>query len=60
MGEDSTNGLMAGAMTENGRTITCMGRESTPGRMVGGTMESTTMTGNTDLVYIPGRMGDST
>jgi hypothetical protein len=53
------SGQMAEDTTDNGKTTICMARESTPGKMVGSTRESTLMIAKMDSEHTLGLMGDS-
>lgn len=53
------NGPMAGGTMESGRTTTCMGKVSIPGKMEESMKGITTMTGSMDLEYTPGRTADN-
>lgn len=53
------NGLMEGAMKENGRTIICMARDYTHGKMVDVMMVNIITTGNMDMDHTLGKMAGS-
>ena len=52
----SISGQMEESIAENGKTITCMAKESIHGKMVGNMKGNTSMTGSTDLASIFGQM----